>query len=237
MIEQTLSRLIDKVENRYHGKYKGFVADNADPENLGRLKLKVPSILGQDVVTGWAMPCLPYGGSSDQGFFFIPEIDAGVWVEFEEGDLEYPIWVGTFWSKPGGASEVPKPADSQLPPTSKIIKTKKGHTIELEDKDGGEKIKLLHSNGALIEFDSNGNIKIEAKGKTVLIEGTNIKLGANATKGLLHFEDFQQLWTQFTTIFMSHMHTGNFGAPTPLIPAAPLPSVTPAFKVEKVSVE
>lgn len=235
--EKTLTRLVEKVDHKFYGKYRGIVIDNNDPENLGRLKVMVPSVLGNDVVTGWAIPCLPYGGAADQGFFFIPEVNAGVWVEFEAGDLEYPIWVGTFWSKPGGATELPKPADSQSPPTSKIIKTKKGHTIELADKDGDEGIKLLHSKGAIIEFSSNGDIKIETNGKNIIVEGANIKLGVNAAKGLLHFEDFQQLWINFTAIFMSHMHTGNLGAPAPLIPAGPLPSVTPAFKAGKVSVE
>jgi hypothetical protein len=82
------------------------------------LNLEVPALLGNDVVTGWATPCVPYGGASDQGFVTIPEVDAGVWVEFEAGDLEFPIWVGTFWSKPGGATELPKPVDVQSPPTT-----------------------------------------------------------------------------------------------------------------------
>ena len=80
-----------------------------DPESLGRLTVRVPSVLGSEVVTGWAMPCVPYGGDQNQGFLCIPEPGAGVWVEFEEGDLEFPIWVGTFWSKPGGDSELPRP--------------------------------------------------------------------------------------------------------------------------------
>src|SRR6185503_18541559 len=106
-----LARLIEKIEGRFYGKYRAVVVDNADPENRGRLRLRIPSVLGADVVSGWALPCLPFGGSSDQGFFFVPEIDATVWVEFETGNLDYPIWVGTFWGKPGGATEVPKPAD------------------------------------------------------------------------------------------------------------------------------
>src|SRR5687768_14424848 len=107
-MDDLLARLLDKVENRYYGKYRAFVVDNADPELRGRLKLSIPSVLGNDVVSGWAMPCAPYGGMPNQGSFFIPENEAGVWVEFEAGNLEYPIWVGTFWSKPGGESEGPK---------------------------------------------------------------------------------------------------------------------------------
>ena len=96
-LEKVVADLIQKVERRFYGKYRGFVKNNQDPKHLGRLTLQVPSVLG-DEVTGWAMPCVPYGGQDNQGFLCIPEPGAGVWVEFEEGDLEFPIWVGTFWS-------------------------------------------------------------------------------------------------------------------------------------------
>ena len=150
-LEKVVANLVQKIEHRFYGKYRGFVVDNADPEKLGRLKLTVPSVLGKDVVTGWALPCLPYGGDVNQGFLFIPENGAGMWVEFEEGDLEFPIWVGMFWSKPGGESELPKPNNPdgteqgsvQDPLTSKIIKTKKGHTIQFEDKDDEEMITII----------------------------------------------------------------------------------------------
>ncbi len=220
MIEKTLSQLIDKIENRYYGKYKGFVVDNDDPENLGRLRVKVPSILGEEVVTGWAMPCVPYGGASDQGFFFIPEIDAGVWVEFEEGNLEFPIWVGTFWSKPGGASEVPKPGDSQSPPTQKIIRTVKGHSIEIEDKDGEEKIVIFEKvNGNKITMDKNGviiedknNNKITLSTSGVVITSNKIKLGGEGA-----FEPVV-LGIKLLTWLAMHIHPtsmGPSGPPTP----------------------
>ena len=106
-LEKIVADLMQKVERRFYGKYRGFVVNNMDPKRLGRLTLRVPSVLGPDVVTGWAMPCVPYGGQKNQGFLCIPEVGAGVWVEFEEGDLEFPIWVGTFWSEPGGESEIP----------------------------------------------------------------------------------------------------------------------------------
>ena len=152
-LESVVARLAEQVERRYFGKYRAFVVDNEDPEQLGRLKLTVPSVLGEEVVTGWAMPCVPYGGEANQGFFFIPEVGAGVWVEFEEGDLEFPIWVGTFWSKPGGTSEVPTPNDEtgadtgsiQDPPTRKIIKTVNGHTLQFEDAD--EEVRIVLADG------------------------------------------------------------------------------------------
>src|SRR5262245_65982814 len=91
--DEVLGRLIERVENRYYGKYRGQVTDNSDPQNLGRLRAKVPRILG-DVDTGWALPAFPYGGASEQGFFMIPDVGAGVWIEFEEGHLSYAIWSG-----------------------------------------------------------------------------------------------------------------------------------------------
>ena len=153
MNEELLARLYDRLENRFYGKYRGFVVDNADPENRGRLRVSVPSVFGEQVASGWALPCAPSGGASDQGFFFVPEKEAGVWVEFEEGNIDYPVWVGTFWSKPGGEPEIPKPNNTdgtlsdaaQSPPTRKIIKTVKGHTIQLEDKDDEEMILIVEA--------------------------------------------------------------------------------------------
>src|SRR5262245_10104673 len=141
LADELLTKLVERVEHRYYGKYRAFVEDNADPENRGRLRLRIPAVLGPDVVSGWALPCAPFGGVAGQGFFFIPDTDAGVWVEFEAGSLEHPVWVGTFWSKPGGTTEVPPPADNQQPPTSKIIRTAK-HTIELADEDNKEAIRI-----------------------------------------------------------------------------------------------
>jgi hypothetical protein len=172
MTEELLTRLLERVENRYFGKYRGFVVDNADPQLRGRLRVQVPSIFGPDVVTGWALPCAPYGGAVDQGLFFVPEVEAGVWVEFEAGNLEYPVWVGTFWAQPGGKSEVPKPnkvdgteeTDVQNPPTRKIIKTLTGHTIQLEDKDGEEMLLVVEA--------KNSHVVVMNKDGVKLTEGT-----------------------------------------------------------------
>lgn len=177
MIEELLARLVEKVESRFYGKYRAFVVDNADPEKLGRLKLKIPGVLGSEVVSGWAWPCAPYGGAANQGFYFIPEVDSAVWVEFESGSLDSPIWVGTFWAKPGGNSELPKPngvdgteeSDVQSPPTRKIIKTLKGHTIQLEDADDGDLVMLYEAtNKNLIVMNADGIKITESTNKTTI---------------------------------------------------------------------
>lgn len=223
LLEKTLGRLIEKVDHKYYGKYRGIVVDNNDPEKLGRLKVRVPSVLGNDVVTGWAMACAPYGGAKDQGFFFIPEDRSGVWVEFEAGDLEFPIWVGTYWAKPGGEIEVPKPADTQSPPTRKIIRTLKGNSIEMEDKDGDEVIIIKFSNGedktnqitmnknGIEIVDSNKN-KVVMNKDGVVVESSQIKLGSSdAVQPIV-------LGNKLVAWLAKHVHStsmGPSGPPTP----------------------
>jgi hypothetical protein len=80
-LERVVADLVEKAERRFYGKYRGTVVDNDDPSRLGRLKVSVPSVLGPNVVTGWATPCVPYGGAAGQGFLFVPQRGAGVWVE------------------------------------------------------------------------------------------------------------------------------------------------------------
>ena len=77
----------------FYGKYRGLVTDIQDPLMLGRIKAQVPDVMGSDD-SGWAMPCAPFGGSQ-AGFFALPVVGAGVWIEFEHGDPDYPIWAGS----------------------------------------------------------------------------------------------------------------------------------------------
>lgn len=231
MSDELILRLLDKVEHRYYGKYRAFVADNSDPENRGRLRLRIPSVLGSDIVSGWAMPCAPYGGASNQGFFFIPDQDAGVWVEFEAGLLDFPVWVGTFWSKPGGSTEVPDPAGSQSPPSSKIIKTT-NHTVELADASGSEAIKITDAknsntvtldNAGISIQDNFGNSVTLASGG-VTIKSSQIKLGEGASaEKLVLGTTLNTILSSWFASLAAHTHVGNLGAPTspptpPLIP-------------------
>jgi uncharacterized protein involved in type VI secretion and phage assembly len=185
-LERIVADLLERVQHRYYGKYRGTVIDNRDPAKLGRLRLNVPSVLGGEVVTGWATPCTPYGGASGQGFVFIPEVGAGVWTEFEEGDLEFPVWVGTFWSQPNAESELPKPNQAgdgaeedsvQDPPTSKIIKTTKGHTLQFEDADGSEMVLVREgSKGHFLTMDQNGITIIDADSNTIKFTSNGIAI-------------------------------------------------------------
>ena len=189
-LERIVANLVERIERRFYGKYRGIVVDNQDPAKLGRLKLKVPSVLGADVVTGWPLPCSPYGGAADQGFLFIPEVGAGVWTEFEEGDLEFPIWAGTFWSQPNSETEIPKPnkgsdgseeSSVQDPPTSKIVKTAKGHTLQFEDADGAEMILIREgAQGHFITMDQNGITITDANGNSIAMTSSGITIDAGS---------------------------------------------------------
>jgi hypothetical protein len=119
---------------RFFGKYRGVVANNNDPDKLGRLLLTVPAVDGMR--TNWALPCTPYAGPG-VGMLFLPPVGALVWVEFEGGDPNYPIWVGCFWRQ---AADVPivygRNADD--PAKVKVLKTDCTTIIIDDTADTGE---------------------------------------------------------------------------------------------------
>ena len=167
MSQDILSKLVERVESKIYGKYRGYVTDNEDPEKRGRIKAKVPSLFG-DTDTGWCESCSPYGGSDDTGFYMIPDIGAGVWIEFEAGDISLPIWTGTWWPP----EKTPKEINNSPQSSTKIIKSKKGHIIELNDKEGEEKITIQDKTKQnMIMIDSVKN-SINIKASIVEIEAT-----------------------------------------------------------------
>lgn len=140
----------------FFGKYRGTVENNVDPMLLGRVQVCVPAILG-DTTLAWAMPCVPYAGNG-VGFFMIPPVKANVWVEFEGGDIDYPIWSGCFW----GVGEVPA---SPAVPQMKVIKMD-SIVLTLSELPGAGGVTLEVSPPAValplkMTFDLNG-IKLDA---------------------------------------------------------------------------
>ncbi|MCC7131454.1 MAG: hypothetical protein IT352_02360 [Gemmatimonadales bacterium] len=92
----------------FFGKYRGAVVANIDPLKLGRVKVQVPAVHGEETL--WAMPCVPLAGRKS-GFVISPEVGAHIWVEFEGGDPAYPIWSGCFW----GNDEYPAMEERRTP--------------------------------------------------------------------------------------------------------------------------
>jgi uncharacterized protein involved in type VI secretion and phage assembly len=103
---------------RYYGKYRGTVIENIDPEQIGRIIVMVPDVLGI-APSSWAMPCVPAAGIQS-GVFVMPPIASSVWVEFEQGNPDYPIWTGGFW---GLVADVPifATAPPAIPPGQNIV--------------------------------------------------------------------------------------------------------------------
>ncbi|MGJ8677413.1 MAG: phage baseplate assembly protein V [Akkermansiaceae bacterium] len=160
---------MNENENNFYGKYRALVSDNQDPEKLGRLRLVVPSALGTEV-TQWALPCSPFGGTADQGFFMIPEIDSQVWAEFEEGNIHKPIWSGVFWQASGDV-----PVEGALDdPTTRLIKTPAGHILQFDDESGAEQFHLVHPTGTEIMIDEEGTVDITtSNGESVVLDASS----------------------------------------------------------------
>lgn len=81
----------------YFGKYRGIVTNVNDPKNMGRIKAQVPAVTG-DSETVWCLPCLPYAGNG-YGLKFLPSVGDCVWIEFERGKVNYPIWTGCWFAQ------------------------------------------------------------------------------------------------------------------------------------------
>jgi uncharacterized protein involved in type VI secretion and phage assembly len=172
-----VEKTIRQQQNRYYGKYRAFVSDNADPEKMGRCKLVVPSVMGE-TVSDWALPCTPYGGSANIGSIAVPPAGAQVLAEFIEGDISSPLWTGTFWRK---ASELPEEFGANEEPSAKVMRTESGHVLLFEDKEGEEKVVIQSSAEAVLEMDSSGSLAMTDSG------GATVTLDAEA--GEIRVED------------------------------------------------
>lgn len=150
---------------KIYGKHRGFVAANDDPKELRRLKVKVPALFGDEVLE-WAWPCEPYGGLGEMSFMAVPEVGAGVWVEFEAGDPSHPLWVGCWSGAPGGQTEIPAEAKENYPRV-KIVKTKSGAYCYTDDTPGIERIKVRSKSGHVLVMDDKPGVEkivVQSKG-------------------------------------------------------------------------
>ena len=154
---------------KFIGKYRGKVENNGDSQKIGRVQVSVPSVLGAGNLS-WAMPCVPYAGPG-VGFFAIPPVGANVWVEFEDGDQDYPIWAGCFWNE-GDAPEGSGSADT------KLLKTDVG-TITINDALGSGGITIETTSGMKIVLGSGG-IEITGGQGSVNIKGTQVSINDGA---------------------------------------------------------
>lgn len=166
----------------YLGKYQATVHLNIDPENRGRLQLIIPDVLGTMPST-WAEPCTPLAGPTGppMGVYMVPPKGAGVWAEFERGDINYPIWSGCRW---GGPSDIP-PLARLGPPTDPniVIQTLAQHCLVLSDSPptpatGG--IVLKSSGGAMIVVNDSGIYISNGKGASITLIGKQVMINQTA---------------------------------------------------------
>jgi Type VI secretion system/phage-baseplate injector OB domain len=160
---------------KYFGKYRAVCVNNLDPLSMARIQVSVPDVTGSTPTT-WAMPCVPVGGMS-MGIVAVPPRGAGVWVEFEQGDPDYPIWVGCYW---GGASELPSMAPKfPLPPTPITLQTRLGGSISVSNSpEKGITIKGGH--GASVIINDTGIFIKNGKGATLTMVGPKVTVNSGA---------------------------------------------------------
>jgi len=167
----------------------GLVTDLADPDRLGRVRVKFP-YLG-DQVSDWARLVTPMAGA-DRGMFFRPEVDDEVLVAFELGDVRRPYILGSLWS----ATDTPPPDDGQAEQNNwRFIKSRNGHIVKLDDTQGQEKIEIIGSDGQRqIVFDiagqkiqvtcDTGDIEVSASAGTVKVDAMTVEIKASANMTL-----------------------------------------------------
>jgi hypothetical protein len=167
---------------KYYGKYQGTVLINVDPEQRGRLILSVPDVLGS-IPSNPAEACLPLAGPTGppMGVHLVPPVGTGVWVEFEHGDPDRPIWSGC---RVGAPSDVPalmkagNPADPNI-----VIQSLLQHTFMISDlppspATGG--LILKSATNAMIVVNDSGIYIQNGKGASIVMVGPSVTINNGA---------------------------------------------------------
>jgi uncharacterized protein involved in type VI secretion and phage assembly len=167
---------MNEIDDKFYGKYRGTVKINIDPQQRGRLRLLVPDVTGENL-SSWALPCAPVAGRQN-GMVALPVIGSQVWVEFEHGDSDYPIWVGGFW----GEGEVPPLALSTPPGIAAItMQTEHQHGLTISDVPGsGGGIMLKSASGATLIVNDSGISLDNGKGATITLKGSTVSINGDA---------------------------------------------------------
>ncbi|HEY0141001.1 MAG TPA: phage baseplate assembly protein V [Thermoanaerobaculia bacterium] len=206
---------------RFFGKHRGLVTEVDDPLAIGRIRATVPELFGTES-TGWALPALPYCGEN-QGFHTIPPIGAGVWIEFEAGDVARPIWSGCWWSE-GTLPQDEKGKEAK--PPLKILRSSEGMLIALDDD--AKTITLSDSSGKnlLSIKTTSGQIVLKAATK-IVIESPQIDMVQGASHPMVFGDDLLKYLNEMVINFNTHMHPGQTAGPLPVTPMIPTPPMTP----------
>ena len=168
-------------DKKFFGKYRGTVLNNIDPMMMGRIQAIVPDVTGL-IPSSWAMPCYQVAGIQN-GVFTVPIIGSAVWIEFEHGDPDYPIWTGCFW---GTDAEMPSDAKATAATNnplsaSIVLQTTLQNRIVISDLPGPTGGIILKSlTGASITVNDTGIYIDNGKGATIKMIGPNVNVNNGA---------------------------------------------------------
>ena len=216
---------------RVWGKYSGTVVNNLDTSHQGRITALVPEVLGA-IPTGWARPCIPVAGIS-AGFYAIPPIGSGVWIEFEAGDVSRPIWTGGYWAVEEPPTVPPAPPGTPVPPTTKIWRSDTGLTTAFDDLKQMITLTDITGQNQITISVLTGTVAIKGLARVVL-DGKLVQLGGDITpQPAVWGTALMAYLTQLATAFNTHMHPGQLAAavPGPIPPGAPVVPVPPIPQV------
>jgi len=169
---------------RIYGVGLAVVTNNKDPDGLGRVKLKLPW-LSDDMESNWARVATPMAGK-EMGLYILPEVDDQVLVAFEHGDPAYPYVIGSLWN----GSQKPPETNADGKNDVRLLKSRSGHIVRLNDKQGEETIEILDKSGKhsvvittkdnSIAIKADADIKITSASGKVVIDAKEIELKAKA---------------------------------------------------------
>ncbi len=163
--------------SRFFGKYRATVINNVDPMQIGRIQVIVPDVSNVNL-SNWAMPCAPVAGMQ-MGMFALPPIGAKVWVEFEHGDPDQPIWTGCFW---GTAAEVPTLSRMVPPAVPGItLQTTLQNGVVISDVPGPTGgIMIKSPAGATLIVNDTGIYIQNGQGASIVMVGPTVTINGGA---------------------------------------------------------
>jgi len=190
-----LSPASQHESDRIYGVVVGIVTNNQDPDGMGRVKVKFPWLSDQNE-SWWARIATVMAGSS-RGSYFLPEVNDEVMVAFEHGDVRFPYVLGALWN----GKDSPPTTNSDGQNNIRVIKSRSGHVVRLDDTNGNEKIQVIDKTGSnsitiqssdnSITITANGTVKIVGQSIRITSQtditiqaGTSLSANANTTMGL-----------------------------------------------------
>jgi hypothetical protein len=169
VLDRTVQKLVERAGSTYYGKYRGIVTDLDDPEHRCRIRATVPALLGKQRC-GWAMPAFPWAGAG-HGVVMLPAKKSGVWIEFEAGRLDSPIWSGAWWA----SGQRPEPQGDAV----RVIVSEQGHRIVFDDEKNV--LTISHGKGPSITLTAD-EIVLACGGCELRVGASDISLNGGLAK-------------------------------------------------------